>query len=259
MPYANNRGVRIHYQVEGKGPPLVMHHGFGGFLETWYDMGYVEGLKDEYQLVLMDARGCGASDKPHDREAYRRALRVADVVAVLDDLDITQAHFFGYSMGGYIGWGIAQYAAERFLSLIIGGSGPNEETYDEAEAGPGQMQKTLRRGLDAWVTFCEAAFDRCWQPKWKARLLAGDVDALIAMASRSEGTDYDNVLSALTVPCLILVGENDDSYSRARKASEVLPNATFVSLAGLNHIEACCRADLVLPHILRFLATVGRV
>jgi pimeloyl-ACP methyl ester carboxylesterase len=60
MPYANNKGVRIHYQVEGKGPPLVMYHGFGAYLQSWYAMGYVEGLKDEYQLVLIDARGCGS-------------------------------------------------------------------------------------------------------------------------------------------------------------------------------------------------------
>ena len=47
MPYANNKGVRIHYQADGTGPPLVMHHGFGAFLKTWYDMDYVEGLEKE--------------------------------------------------------------------------------------------------------------------------------------------------------------------------------------------------------------------
>jgi len=257
MPYADNQGFHIHYEVEGEGPSLVVHHGFGAWLETWYDLGYVDALKDNYRLVLLDARGHGTSDKPHDREAYTLALRVADVVAVLDDLDLSQAHYLGYSMGGYIGWGIAKYASERFLSLIIGGSGPLEETWDETESGPGPMQKLLRQGLDTWVTSLEEAFGRWWQSKWRARLLANDIEALLAMASRREGVGYHDVLSTMTVPCLIFVGEKDDDYPRAQQAGQILPNATFVCLAGLDHIEACCRTDLVLPHVRRFLAEVS--
>jgi pimeloyl-ACP methyl ester carboxylesterase len=39
MPFANNQGVRIHYEVEGKGPPLVLQHGFSDSVQTWYDLG----------------------------------------------------------------------------------------------------------------------------------------------------------------------------------------------------------------------------
>ena len=44
MPYANNHGIRLHYQVEGEGPPLVLQHGFSDSLESWYEMGYVTPL-----------------------------------------------------------------------------------------------------------------------------------------------------------------------------------------------------------------------
>ena len=57
MPFANNQGVRIHYEVEGKGPPLVLQHGFSDSLQTWYELGYVDGLKSDYRLILLDARG----------------------------------------------------------------------------------------------------------------------------------------------------------------------------------------------------------
>ena len=67
MPYANNHGIRLHYQVEGAGPPLVLQHGFSDSLESWYEMGYVTPLKQDYRLILIDARGHGASDKPHGR------------------------------------------------------------------------------------------------------------------------------------------------------------------------------------------------
>ena len=86
MPYADNNGVRIHYHVGGEGPPLVLHHGLAGDLETWRAFGYVDSLNTDYLLILMDARGHGASDKPHDPEAYAMEHRVGDVVTVLDDL-----------------------------------------------------------------------------------------------------------------------------------------------------------------------------
>jgi len=49
MPYADHRGVRIYYQVEGAGPPLVLLHGFAGSLKRWYLRGYVDMLKPDYQ------------------------------------------------------------------------------------------------------------------------------------------------------------------------------------------------------------------
>src|SRR6266567_2587371 len=95
MPYVRSQGLRIHYHVEGDGPPLVCQHGFGDSLESWYELGYVDALKDEYRLVLIDARGHGASDKPHEPEAYSFQNVTADVVAVLDALTIANAHYFG--------------------------------------------------------------------------------------------------------------------------------------------------------------------
>jgi len=70
MPYVDNNGIRIHYQVEGEGPPLVLQHGFTSSMRRWYLHGYVDAMKSAYQLVLVDARGHGQSDKPHDPAAY---------------------------------------------------------------------------------------------------------------------------------------------------------------------------------------------
>jgi pimeloyl-ACP methyl ester carboxylesterase len=119
MPYADNSGLRIHYHVEGEGPLLVLHHGLSADLESWRNRGYVGSLKCDYQLILMDARGHGASDKPHEPEAYAMEHQVSDVVAVLDHLDLGSAHFFGYSMGGKIGFGFAKLAPEKAKSLTI--------------------------------------------------------------------------------------------------------------------------------------------
>ena len=113
MPYVINDGVHIHYQMEGAGPPLVLHHGVTASLKRWYQCGYVEALRDRYRLILIDARGHGKSDKPHEPAAYQTERRVADVLAVLDDVGIERAHVFGSSTGGLIGFALARPAPDR--------------------------------------------------------------------------------------------------------------------------------------------------
>ena len=103
MPYASNNGVRIHYKVEGTGPPHALKHGSFGSEEDWFDLGYVGPQQHNHRLILIDARGHWTSDKPHDSCDYEIPLRFADVTAVLDDLEIHRGDFFGYSMGGWIG------------------------------------------------------------------------------------------------------------------------------------------------------------
>jgi hypothetical protein len=56
MPYVRSQGLRIHYHVEGDGPPLVCQPGFGDSLESWYELGYVDALKDEYQQLPQNTR-----------------------------------------------------------------------------------------------------------------------------------------------------------------------------------------------------------
>lgn len=129
MPYAINNGVHIHYQVEGQGPPLVLHHPLGESLACWYEYGYVEALRGRWQLILIDGRGHGKSDKPATLAAYDLEPRAADIVAALDDLALEQAHYFGYSLGGWIGFGLALHAPERVSSLILGGAQPYGQTF----------------------------------------------------------------------------------------------------------------------------------
>ena len=108
----------------GDGQPLVLQHGLSSNLTRWGMSGYVDVLKGDYKLIMIDARGHGESDKPYDADVYDRKIMASDVVAVLDAEGIDKSHYLGYSMGGSIGFGLAESFPERFHSLIIGGMHP---------------------------------------------------------------------------------------------------------------------------------------
>lgn len=250
MAYADNQGVRIHYQVEGEGAPLVLQHGFADSLESWYELGYVPALRNDYRLILVDARGHGASDKPHDPDAYALHRRVGDIVAVLDTLNLTNAHFWGYSMGGWIGFGIAAYAPERVQDLIIGGQHP----YARNTAFMRQIiERGMAQGREAFVVGMEETFGSL-DAEYKARLLTADLEAFLAMTQ--DRASLEEVLPTMSMPCCLYTGEQDPVYEAVKVCSRQIPHITFVSLSGLNHAEAFVQSERILPHITKFLATV---
>ena len=254
MPYANNQGVRIYYEVEGNGPPLVLQHGLALSLEDWRDAGYPQALRNDYQLILIDARGHGHSDKPHEPKAYFGKLMVEDVVAVLDDLNVSKASYWGYSMGGLIGYSVARYAPERFSALILGGISPYISREDVAE----QISQLLEAGMEAVIAILEEATGQPLPPENKARLLANDVPAITSSLQLFR-TSYDvvDIVPTIGLPCLVYVGEADPFYDSTKECAGQMPNATFVSLPDLKHEEGFARSDLVLPHATKFLKEVG--
>src|SRR5262245_14660101 len=84
MPEVTNDGVTIRYEAVGQGRPLVLLHGWSCDRTWWFEPGYVDDLKRDHRLVIMDLRGHGASDKPHDWEAYHAEDFTNDVLAVAD-------------------------------------------------------------------------------------------------------------------------------------------------------------------------------
>ena len=248
-------------------------HGSGASSRYFYFMGWVAGLKDHYRLILIDARGHGSSDKPHKPEAYRMRLMAGDVTAVLDDLGIDKAHYFGYSMGGAIGWGLAKYYSKRVTSLIIGGFWA-EDPGPSIAKDPEELKylRTLRKGNDALTkafleglkkekkTIQKPAVINRLRP-YRLRAVAGaDPKAMLALEVASlRGREHMlGLLPDLTIPCLLFVGKKDIFFKGAKKASALLQHGRFVSFPGLGHIETWARLDLALPPVLKFLNDVDR-
>ncbi len=252
MSFVNNGGVRIHYEVAGVGESIVLQHGFSDSLETWREYGYVDALRSDYQVILVDARGHGGSDKPHDSEDYSLSAITSDVVAVLDELDVGRAHFFGVSMGGRYGFGMARYAASRLQSLFIGAA-CSRRNVDRSSA----FITFLGQGLEGFVPAWEAQAPI--SDALKARLLANDAEALVAYQQYRIDHDDDNVLgalAALTCPYRLIAGDRDSlaPYADVLDDAAQLPEGSLVTLAGVNHLESMQRVDLVLPHLLALMA-----
>jgi pimeloyl-ACP methyl ester carboxylesterase len=246
MPFLTHNGIRLHYQVIGVGPPLVLHHGFGGSLAAWRHFGFTPLLQARYRLILLDARGHGLSDKPHDTGAYTLRERTGDVLAVLDALQIERAHFFGYSMGGWVGYGLAQQAPHRLKSLVLGAAHPYEDhSWDAFAAIEGN-------DTDAFIAAFETVLDERLSAEVKALVLGNDLHALSA-AARQTRPSMASILPAIDTPCLLFCGDADARHAAVRRCAEMLRNGCFVSLPGLSHFAGLMRSDLVLPQVLPFL------
>jgi pimeloyl-ACP methyl ester carboxylesterase len=251
VPFIANEGIRIHYRVEGKGSTLVLQHGFMDSMETWYELGYVDGLKPYHRVVLIDARGHGASDKPYDPEDYDLKNSVNDIVGVLDRLDIPKANFFGYSMGAFIGFGVAKYAPERFTSLVLGGSNPYPHPVKSIDLRIKKLKEGPEGILSLWGPVVSSGM--------RDRLVRNDTQALCAyLVQRGREPSLEEILPTIAMPCLVFVGETDWSYQRTKACIARIPKATFVSFPGLNHVEVLYSTEMILQLVTRFLRTVDK-
>lgn len=263
MPYARNAvdASRVYFEDDGgDGIPVVI---LGGFLDT---VDLVRGspiaralqeLAEEFRFVYVDHRGHGRSDTPHDAEAYAMSLRVADVVAVLDELGIERAHIIAISWGGRLAFGLGEHAPERTRSLVIIGQQP----YAIQPDGPltravGEALTASREwGIEALIEGFEAIAGRYPEPV-RAVYLASDAAAMRAAwsAAMTEGAVSED-LGAWEVRCLICVAADDvDFFDQAKRAAGEIPNAEFVSIGGTDHLGMdTARVDPVLPAVLRTL------
>jgi pimeloyl-ACP methyl ester carboxylesterase len=265
MPYADNDGVNIFYVQEGEGTPIILHHGLAGSHLDWIrGADYLGALRDSYHVIALDARGRGKSDKPHAPEEHSLGNMVGDVTAVLDDVGLEKAHFWGYSMGGRVGLAAGVYSPDRFSSLIIGGAGlterDSEDTIEICRYYRREYEKRVPiydKGRDAASSYLNETMDKDTHPYMIERWLNADPRALIAYCSYQENIGMKETLPTLNLPCLFYVGDKDtERYSRVIECVEIMQNADFVSLPGIDHGGAFRRKDIVLPHVLKFLNTL---
>src|SRR3954471_17618600 len=116
--YATNNGVKIHYVVDGKGPLVVMIHGFPDYWATWKPL-MAELSAAGYRTAALDTRGYNLSDKPQGEAAYAMPNLIGDVAAVVAAEGQKNAIVVGHDWGAAIAWQVALNRPYLVNKLVI--------------------------------------------------------------------------------------------------------------------------------------------
>ena len=225
MPYAEtDDGVKLYYEEVGRGEPLIFVHEFAGDHRSWEPQ--VRHFARRYRCIVYNARGYPPSDVPEAVSRYSQARACADIKAVLDHLDLAEAHVVGLSMGGFatLHFGLTYPGSAR--SLVVGGCGygaepgKREQFRSEAEA---TAQRFEAEGTAAFAeTYATGPTRVQFQNKdprgWKdfADMLAEHSATGSALTMRGVQKerpslwDLEDAMRALTVPTLIITGDEDE-------------------------------------------------
>lgn len=250
--------VRLEYTIEGDGPPLLLHLGSGCDSELWRAAGYLDRLTSSHRCIVFDHRGHGKSHHPAGAQANHIDRFVADVVALLDHLELDSVAFWAYSTGMLVGLKVAEEHPDKITALIGNGAMGRR-------AGP-QLGEMVRQQIavyreHGWEKLI-AGFDEqetAPVPEWmKARIRATDIDPVIGWLEARPDWNWSALDAAPSVaaPTLFVVGALEDPDDFMQEVASSMPNATRVRLEGLGHINAFLASNRVLPYVTEFLSSV---
>ncbi|HZR85751.1 MAG TPA: alpha/beta hydrolase [Bradyrhizobium sp.] len=108
-------GTRIYVRVGGKGPAVILIHGFGDTGDMWAKL--AADLVRDHTVVVPDLRGMGLSAKPAD--GYDKWNQAADMRAVLDALGIDRAAVVGHDIGTMVAYAYAARYRDKTEKLVV--------------------------------------------------------------------------------------------------------------------------------------------
>jgi len=115
--FADSDGVKIHYVTMGKGPLVVLIHGFPDFWYTW--RAQMPELAKHFQVVAVDMRGYNKSDQPEGVDNYKVEKLVGDIDAVVKHFKAEKAIIVGHDWGGIVAWSYAMAHPDKTDKLVI--------------------------------------------------------------------------------------------------------------------------------------------
>ena len=229
--------MNYHYDEAGRGPALLLLHGFTGSSKNWQPL--QAALADDYRVIALDLPGHGRSAAPADLARYTMPAVATDIGALLDRLQSGPAHLLGYSMGGRLALYLALSAPARWRSLILESASPGL-----APAAARAERRARDEALAAWIEAegIEAFVDR-WQAlplfasqrhlpekvRWAHRNRrlrnrpGGLADSLRGMGTGRQPSLWPR-LAKLSLPLLLIAGALDEKFvTIARKMARALP------------------------------------
>ena len=259
MPIAQINGIQMYYEVQGQGHPLVLIHGLSAASTSRASQ--VSEFSRSYQVVTMDLRGHGQSDKPE--MAYSIDLFARDVVALMDYLGIEQAHVLGASMGGMVAQQLALDYPQRVKRLVLADS-------------MSHLDKSLRMKMENGAFIAERlgmeaqarnaipwAFSPSYINEHYAEIMAivgqiaglpvqsylQSVEALLAYDVRAR-------LGNIAAPTLVIAGDTDILVPRqyADVLCQSIPDCHLVVIEGGSHVVNIEQPEAFNACVLHFLS-----
>jgi 3-oxoadipate enol-lactonase len=240
--HATTNGLRIHYEIDGSGPWVVLSHSLACSTGMWDEQ--VEALKSRYRVLRFDTRGHGASDAPAG--AYTLQQMAEDLHGLLAAAGVERPHFVGLSMGGMIGMTYALAHPGVFRTLVL----CDTTSRIPAEAKPIWAERIATAERDGMEPLVEPTLKRWFTEPFLAQ--RGAVIERVAGMIRSTPArgyagcchaisqlDLTERLHAIDSPIQIIVGEQDvgtpvamsRAIHAAARGSElvVIPQASHLS------------------------------
>ncbi len=230
MATLNRDGVRIYYEDHGRGPAVLLSHGYSATSRMW--AGELETLSDEYRLITWDMRGHGQSDSPDDPAQYSEEATVGDMDAILRECGVEKAVIGGHSMGGYMSLAFNLRHPEKVRALMLLDTGPgyrnpkgregwNETARARARAFEEKGFGALGGGAEVRVS--------------QHRSAQGLAHAARGMLAQADARVMES-LPGIAVPTLVLVGEKDKPFLAASEyMANKIPAGRAVVIPGAGH------------------------
>lgn len=238
-------GTKLAIHRIGEGPPVILLHGlFSSSEMNWIKWGHDQRIAREgFEVIMLDFRVHGQSESPSDPAAYPENVLVRDVAALIEYLGFENYDLGGFSLGARTALHAVAGGVLHPQRLIVGGMGT---------AGLGEWQKRsahFKRVIDEFDTM------KPDDPAWYSRqfLKSQGVDRAAARMLLDTMPDMAlDKLANVTMPALVVCGDEDRDNGSAEELAAMLPNATFVETPG-NHLISATKPEMG-EAIARFLA-----
>lgn len=241
--YADINGLRLYYEIHGRGRPLVLLH--GGLLTIDFMFGpMLPTLAAHHQVIAVELQGHGRTADTGRAMSFDQLAD--DVAALLAHLGIEEADVFGFSLGGLVGWSLVMRHPGLVGRFVVASADyRNREADPDEPSGPMPTEADFQAMRDAYEAVAPdpSHFDAFGQQ-------------LGTMVNNAYvGWSADD-LRGVEQPTLVLVGDRDFiRVSDAAEAADLLPNGQLAVLPGTTHMDMTRSPDRLLAMVVPFLDT----
>lgn len=250
--FFESNGVKIRYITKGSGVPVVLIHGMTQNIENCWAVpieggNLIESLSKNHQVIALDCRGHGKSDKPHDSAQYGTRM-VKDVVNLLDYLHIDKAYFIGFSMGAIIAGNLQLDYPDRVLSTVLSGALVATKKVNQQSGVQYAMKTTASditagRGMYSMIKWLDlpqdnktAISDKQALDIGKFLIQSNDSVAIVSVLKAFDQFDVkEKQLKRNKIPTLVIIGTQDHSIIAARQHMQHFKNARLKEIFGKEH------------------------